>query len=179
MRKFYNYYISSTKNASKYRSALVVLEHEKEIYEFAKGYNELKPKINTNLIEKEKLTTRNKKLELLIQKLFEKDATGEIPKETYRKMMTEYKTEYENNKTRLVELSVNIPVSKDYLQLTYEFIEELKKINPNNLTKDAITSIVDKAYFTRKDRKLVVKIVYKKIPELLEDYLLCLQTNTQ
>ena len=33
MRKFYNYYISSTRNASKYRSALVVLEKEKEIIE--------------------------------------------------------------------------------------------------------------------------------------------------
>ena len=31
MRKFYNYYISSTRNASKYRSALVVLDKEKEI----------------------------------------------------------------------------------------------------------------------------------------------------
>ena len=31
MRKFYNYYISSVRNASKYRSALVVLEKEKEI----------------------------------------------------------------------------------------------------------------------------------------------------
>ena len=31
MRKFYNYYISSTKNASKYRCALVRLESEKEI----------------------------------------------------------------------------------------------------------------------------------------------------
>ena len=31
MRKFYNYYISSTRNASKYRSALVTLETEKEI----------------------------------------------------------------------------------------------------------------------------------------------------
>ena len=31
MRKFYNYYISSTRNASKYRSALVTLEKEKEI----------------------------------------------------------------------------------------------------------------------------------------------------
>lgn len=157
----------------------ICLEHEKEIHEFAKGYNELKPKINTNLIEKENLTTRNKKLELLIQKLFEKDVTGEIPKETYRKMMTEYKTEYENNKRRLVELSVNTPVEKDYLKLTSEFIEELKKINSNNLTKDAIVSLVDKAYFTRIDKKLVVKIIYKKIPELLEDYLLCLQTNTQ
>ena len=156
----------------------ICLEHEKEIYEFAKGYNDLKPKINTNSIEKDKLTARNKKLELLIQKLFEKDATGEIPKETYRKMMAEYKTEYENNKTRLVELSVNIPVVKDYLKLTSEFIEELKKINTNNLTKDIITSIIDKAYFTRKDKKLVVKIIYKKIPDLLEDYLLCLQINT-
>ena len=33
MRKFYNYYISSTRNASKYRSALVVLDKEKEIIE--------------------------------------------------------------------------------------------------------------------------------------------------
>lgn len=33
MRKFYNYYISSTRNASKYRSMLVVLEYEKEILE--------------------------------------------------------------------------------------------------------------------------------------------------
>lgn len=33
MRKFYNYYISSTRNASKYRSALVVLDKEKEIVE--------------------------------------------------------------------------------------------------------------------------------------------------
>lgn len=33
MRKFYNYYISSTRNASKYRSALVRLETEKEILE--------------------------------------------------------------------------------------------------------------------------------------------------
>jgi len=31
MRKFYNYYISSVKNASKYRMALVTLESEKEI----------------------------------------------------------------------------------------------------------------------------------------------------
>ena len=34
MRKFYNYYISSTRNASKYRSALVVLDKEKEIESF-------------------------------------------------------------------------------------------------------------------------------------------------
>ena len=33
MRKFYNYYISSVKNASKYRSKLVLLEHEEEILE--------------------------------------------------------------------------------------------------------------------------------------------------
>ncbi len=33
MRKFYNYYISSTRNASKYRSALVRLEKEKEVLE--------------------------------------------------------------------------------------------------------------------------------------------------
>ena len=33
MRKFYNYYISSTRNASKYRNALVTLETEKEILE--------------------------------------------------------------------------------------------------------------------------------------------------
>ena len=31
MRKFYNYYISSVRNASKYRCALVTLEKEKEI----------------------------------------------------------------------------------------------------------------------------------------------------
>ena len=31
MRKFYNYYISSVRNASKYRSALVTLDNEKEI----------------------------------------------------------------------------------------------------------------------------------------------------
>lgn len=31
MRKFYNYYISSTRNASKYRQALVTIEKEKEI----------------------------------------------------------------------------------------------------------------------------------------------------
>ena len=31
MRKFYNYYISSTRNASKYRSALVTLDKEEEI----------------------------------------------------------------------------------------------------------------------------------------------------
>lgn len=33
MRKFYNYYISSVKNASKYRSKLVLIEKEKEITE--------------------------------------------------------------------------------------------------------------------------------------------------
>ena len=33
MRKFYNYYISSVRNASKYRSILVTLEKEKEIIE--------------------------------------------------------------------------------------------------------------------------------------------------
>ena len=33
MRKFYNYYISSTRNASKYRSVLVLLEKQKEILE--------------------------------------------------------------------------------------------------------------------------------------------------
>ena len=31
MRKFYNYYIQCEKNASKYRSALVTLDSEKEI----------------------------------------------------------------------------------------------------------------------------------------------------
>lgn len=33
MRKFFNYYISSVKNASKYRSALVTIDNEKEILE--------------------------------------------------------------------------------------------------------------------------------------------------
>ena len=31
MRKFFNYYISSVRNASKYRACLVTLEKEKEI----------------------------------------------------------------------------------------------------------------------------------------------------
>ena len=63
---------------------------------------------------------------------------------------------------------------KNYIDLTYAFINKLKQIKETEFTKEVISSIIESITIKRtfpKSQEFIVKIKYKKIPDLIEDYI--------
>lgn len=153
------------------------LKDETKLLNHAISYKDSKDKINNPDVETiKKLKERNRKLDLLIEKLFERSIIEEIPKETYTKMMAAYKKEYDTNRMQIKELEnkESKKVDKNYIDLTYAFINNLKQIKETEFTKEVISSIVESITIKRtfpKSQEFIVKIKYKKIPDLIEDYI--------
>ena len=153
------------------------LKDETKLLNYAISYNDSKDKINNPDVETiKKLKERNRKLDLLIEKLFERSITEEIPKETYTKMMAAYKKEYDTNRMQIKELEnkESKKEDKNYIDLSYAFINKLKQIIETEFTKEVISSIIESITIKRtfpKSQEFIVKIKYKKIPDLIEDYI--------
>lgn len=152
-----------------------LLSNENSLREYAKNY---KKKHGSSISvrtanEKQRIQVRNSKLQILIQKLFERNAMGEIPEEAFQKMMRSYKDELNDNMRKLSKI---MDEEKQYDDVNYEiqveeFIEEVKRIKDLPPTKETISCFIEGMYITRVSKFTVnVKFEYKKIANLLEDY---------
>ena len=151
------------------------LREKENLREYAQKYHYKGSKKNSTVddTELEKLKARNKKLDILIQRLFEKNAEGGIPKETYLRMMDSYNEEFENNKLRTEEPKkklASLNKEKDYVKLTNKFIERIEEAEKLEINRDVLLSLIDKIYIYKTKDELIVQILYHYIPEMLEDY---------
>ena len=151
------------------------LREKENLREYAQKYHYKGSKKNSTVddTELEKLKARNNKLDILIQRLFEKNAEGGIPKETYLRMMDSYNEEFENNKLRIEELKkklASLNKEKDYVKLTNKFIERIEEAEKLEINRDVLLSLIDKIYIYKTKDELIVQILYHYIPEMLEDY---------
>lgn len=151
------------------------LREKENLREYAQKYHYKGSEKNSTVddTELEKLKARNKKLDILIQRLFEKNAEGGIPKETYLRMMNSYNEEFENNKLRIEELKkklASLNKEKDYVKLTNKFIERIEEAEKLEINMDVLLSLIDKIYIYKTKDELIVQILYHYIPEMLEDY---------
>lgn len=152
-----------------------LLSNENSLREYAKNYKKKhgsSASIRTSN-EKQKIQVRNNKLQILIQKLFERNTMDEIPEEAFQKMMKSYRDELNENMRKLSQI---MDEEKQYDDINYEvqvdeFIEEVKKIKDLPPTKDTISCFLEGMYVSRVNKFTVnVKFKYKKIANLLEDY---------
>lgn len=153
-----------------------VLTYEPQLREYAKTYSKTKKNVTTDEEENLKnLRARIYKLDILIEKLFEKGVANEIPQETYQKMMNSYKKEYEEHKSKiaLIEQSLNKCKTKDYEKYLDEFIKMIHEIKDKPISRDVLEALIEGMVFKRKvkgSQEFIVRVIYKKVPDLLEDF---------
>ena len=144
-----------------------------EIREYAKNYNPISNDLlyNSYINELKVLEDRNEQLNNLIQNLFERNITGEIPKQTYEKILNNYKNELQSNSHRINEITSqldNKPSKIDYLE---EFNKLLNKIENKQLDIETIKCFIEKIEITRVEKKLKYKISIYKISKMIGDFI--------
>lgn len=147
------------------------LKNEDKLREYAYNYqnNKIKKNDNINLITT--LKTRQNQLDILIQKLFERSITDELPQDTYKKILSGYKKEYEENNQKLQELTkANNNDNTDYIKLIDLLFIDLKELKNQPLDRKYISKIIESAHIIKNKKKIKLKLKYKKVPNLLEDY---------
>lgn len=153
-----------------------ILKYEDQLKEYARTYSKTKTTISTDDEETLKnLRNRIYKLDILIEKLFEKGVANELPQETYQKMMNSYKKEYQENKEKiaLIEQSLKKSKTKDYEKYLDEFIQMIHEIKDKPITREVLEALIEGMVFKRKfkgSKDYSVKVIYKKVPDLLEDF---------
>ena len=152
-----------------------ILKEKDQLLEYALNYQKHhKENHNTfDTSELDNLTARNKKLDILIQRLFEKNTEGGLPKETYNRMMKSYTEEYETNKKRIEEINnknTKNNEEKNYTTTTERFIKRIEKVAGKEINRNVIISIIEKIFIYKNKNDLKIKIQVYDIPELFEDY---------
>ena len=152
-----------------------ILKEKDQLLEYALNYQKHhKEKHNTfDTSELDNLTARNKKLDILIQRLFEKNTEGGLPKETYNRMMKSYTEEYETNKKRIEDINnknTKNNEEKNYTTTTERFIKRIEKVAGKEINRNVILSIIEKIFIYKNKNDLKIKIQVYDIPELFEDY---------
>lgn len=152
-----------------------ILKEKDEIRKYAIFYQKNHKK-KTNPFddtELEKLIARNKKLDILMQRLYEKQEESGLPKETYNRMMNSYSNEYEENKLKIEELKIKkekMNQSVDYIQATERFIKRVENVAGQEINRNVILSIVEKIFIMKVDNECNLKICIYDIPDMLEEY---------
>ena len=152
-----------------------ILKEKDQLLEYALNYQKHhKENHNTfDTSELDNLTARNKKLDILIQRLFEKNTEGGLPKETYNRMMKSYTEEYETNKKRIEDINnknTKNNEEKNYTTTTERFIKRIEKVAGKEINRNVIISIIEKIFIYKNKNDLKIKIQVYDIPELFEDY---------
>ena len=152
-----------------------ILKEKDQLLEYALNYQKHhKENHNTfDTSELDNLTARNKKLDILIQRLFEKNTEGGLPKETYNRMMKSYTEEYETNKKRIEDINnknTKNNEEKNYTTTTERFIKRIEKVAGKKINRNVIISIIEKIFIYKNKNDLKIKIQVYDIPELFEDY---------
>ena len=152
-----------------------ILKEKDQLLEYALNYQKYhKENHNTfDTSELDNLIARNKKLDILIQRLFEKNTEGGLPKETYNRMMKSYTEEYETNKKRIEDINnknTKNNEEKNYTTTTERFIKRIEKVAGKEINRNVIISIIEKIFIYKNKNDLKIKIQVYDIPELFEDY---------
>lgn len=152
-----------------------VLKEKDEIRKYAIYYqkNHKKKSNPFDDTELEKLIARNKKLDILMQRLYEKQEESGLPKETYNRMMNSYSSEYEENKLKIEELKKKkekMNQGVDYIQATEGFIKRIENVVGQEINRNVILSVVEKIFIMKVDNECKLKICIFDIPDMLEEY---------
>lgn len=152
-----------------------LLSNEHSLREYAKNYKKKHYSSVTKRTasEKQNIQIRNNKLQILIQKLFERNAMNEIPEEVFQKMMKSYRDELNENMQKLSKIMDEEKQcdNTDYEKQVDEFIVEVKRIKDLPPTKETISCFMEGMSIKRINKFSVnVKFIYKRIANLLEDY---------
>ena len=147
-----------------------IISEKDKILQYAKDYKgKNKNKTNNHLKDIESLSERNNKLNLMMQSLFERNFANELPTDTYQKILQKYKKEYYENEEKIKELKLK---SLDKHEINY--YEQTKKLIDNLENKEfnleTIKCFIKHIFIKRVDKKLVYKISFYKVPDMLEDY---------
>lgn len=146
------------------------LSHEKKIKKIAKMYQEKNILIKTDEEKQiERLQDRNNKLNHLIQTLFERNAIGELPTETYKRMLDKYKKELEENSGLINSYENRSKKKKKYLFEVTKFMEFIHNIKDKPLDISIIKAIIHKIEIIREHKRLSFKIHYNSVMNLFED----------
>lgn len=149
------------------------ISNEKNIKKYAKTYKQnITSEQSQDNTELDRLIERNNKLNKLLQTLFERSVLGELPQETYNNMVSSYKKEFEENSALIDRLEKNKvkPIKKDYVLEVNEFMKFIYELKDCVYTNEKLLKVIDKIFILRNNKNLAFKIVYKGIPDLLEDY---------
>lgn len=152
-----------------------VLKEKDQIREYAINYQKSKKKVVNpfDTSELDKLIARNKKLDILMQRLFEKNTEGGLPQETYNRMLNSYSEEFEANKIKIDEIKRKQEKSNndiDYLNVTNEFIQRVENIAGKEIDRNVILSIIDKIYITKINNEIKMEIRFYGVPDMLKEY---------
>ena len=150
----------------------LIVENEECFSKYVRDYFD-KHIVDENVVDNSKeiaeLRTKNLKLEKLIQKLFEESFDNSIPKAAYDRMLSKYKTEFEENQKKLDSLiKVEVPNEIDKLELAKSFIYSIKELL-NGKSKAKLLSVFKLiSIYKRKGQKGKVKFNYGDLGPLVE-----------
>ena len=152
-----------------------ILSNEETLKSYIKEHRK-KTDINTSKHESEivRLTNRNNKLNILVQKLFESSVSGLIPVESFNKIMSSYKNELENNtqEISLLKQQINNINNIDYEKELNDIVSFIRKHQYNQLDRDIIQCIIKKIIVSRDYQKqLQVEIIYNNVISVVDEYI--------
>ena len=160
-----------------------IVTNEDKFLQFCSNYydNMKSSKKNKDLENiKKEIASRNERLaelEKLITKLFESRISEDIPQVIYENMMKKYKKEAEEISITLDELSRNLSTMQNkteshFLDDAQAFIERLKGINLNNLTRVELLNIFESITISKTGKnEYAIHFKTKLIPSMIEEYI--------
>lgn len=138
--------------------------HEKEFVERVtnNSKSELAKTLRESRKELYKSQERLKKIDVIVKKLYEDNASGKISDERFAKMIASYETEQKELENRSEELKAVIAQSNDSIEEANRFVSLVRKFTDvKELSAGLIREFVDKIYISEKqvvDGKKVQKI---------------------
>lgn len=148
------------------------------IMNYAKSYaNNLNEssKSNSN-IDISQLTERDKKVDLLIEQLFESKMDGSIPESTYTRMLSNYKNEKQEIERRLAKINktheTNIIKSNiDYVTEINKFMSRLESlVKKEALSYDELNILLSAIVVKKDGRKKIVTLQFNDLGQFWEEF---------
>ena len=101
-----------------------------------------------------KLTSRNKEIDKLFERLYEDNVSGKITDERYYRMSAAYETEQGENNKRLKLLREELQKDNEQLYAADSFIRIVRKYtNPTELTQLMLSELIEKIEVFHADKK--------------------------
>ena len=148
-------------------------EHESEFVEMVmkKSRSDLERGMRDSKRELEQAQTRIKKLDTIIQRLYEDNLEGKISDERFAKMTANYESEQQTLESRVSELTAWVATERDRAVNVDHFLTLVRKYTDiQSLTAEILREFVEKVYVYQPEtiegkRVQRIKIVYNCIGE--------------